>query len=31
MPFWIAAASTKALNVDPAWKPAESPYRLGTM
>ena len=30
MPFWIAAARTNALNVDPAWNPAESPYRLGT-
>ena len=30
-PFSRAAASTKALNVEPAWKPAESPYRVGTV
>ena len=26
MPWLIADASTKTLNVEPAWKPAESPY-----
>ncbi len=30
MPCWIAAASTNALNVDPGWKPLESPYFWGT-
>jgi hypothetical protein len=29
-PCWIAAASTKALNVEPGWKPLESPYFCGT-
>ena len=29
--FWlIAAASTNALNVEPAWKPLASPYFCGT-
>jgi hypothetical protein len=31
MPFLIAAARTKALNVEPGWKPAESPYCCGTV
>jgi hypothetical protein len=30
MPSLIAAASTNALNVEPGWKPAESPYFCGT-
>ena len=30
MPSLIAAASTNGLNVEPAWKPAESPYFVGT-
>ena len=30
MPASTAAASTNGLNVDPAWKPAESPYLVGT-
>ena len=29
MPSSIAAASTNGLNVEPAWKPAESPYFVG--
>ena len=30
MPLLIAADSTNALKVDPAWKPLESPYFWGT-
>ena len=31
IPCWIAAARTKTLNVEPGWKPAESPYFCGTV
>ena len=30
MPWLIAADSTNALKVEPAWKPFASPYFLGT-
>ncbi len=30
-PFSRAAASVKALNVEPAWKPLASPYSDGTV
>jgi hypothetical protein len=30
MPWLIAAARTKTLNVEPAWKPLASPYFRGT-
>jgi hypothetical protein len=30
MPWLMAEASTKALKVDPAWKPLASPYFFGT-
>ena len=29
--YSIAEASTNSLNVEPAWKPFESPYSCGTM
>ena len=30
MPWLMAAASVKALNVEPAWNPLASPYFAGT-
>ncbi len=31
IPCWMAAVRTNALNVEPGWKPAESPYFWGTV
>jgi hypothetical protein len=31
MPWLIAVASTKDLNVEPGWKPLALPYSFGTV